>query len=56
MTAIIAKVIISSCHSLIPQREDGTGLSSQAVTKELWLSTKLCRRRQENDNYEMIKR
>ncbi|MGB6674171.1 MAG: hypothetical protein WBE34_17220 [Candidatus Nitrosopolaris sp.] len=32
MTAIIAKVIISSCHLLIPQREDGTGLTSQAVT------------------------
>jgi hypothetical protein len=49
MTAIIAKVIISSCHFLIPKREDGTGLTSQAVPK-------LCRRRQENDNYETIKR
>jgi len=49
MTAIIAKVIISSCHSLIPQREDGTGLiQSGGHQQNLWLSTKLCRRRQEN--------
>jgi hypothetical protein len=32
MTAIIAKVIISSYHFLIPQREDGTDLTSQTVT------------------------
>jgi hypothetical protein len=32
MTAIIAKVIISSFHFLMPQGEDGTGLTIQAVT------------------------